>query len=197
MLWRSVAVLGLLAAITLCATGSLQDDPWLARTPDGAPLRWPCCRTILVDVAGVPGPSREAARRAVSRAAALTGLRLRPTTALHGDRARGIEVVWTDDALAPGVLATTQDFAESGAGCLVAARIRVSRLAVEGMVASAVELLVLHELGHAVGLRDFGDGLMNPSFTAGVAPTPYEESLLALAGRRPGAERACPSFCCG
>lgn len=194
MLWRCVAVLGLLAAITLRATVSLQDDPWLARTPYGAPLRWPCCRTILVDVAGVPGPSREAALHAVSRAAALTGLRLRPTTALRGELARDIEVVWTDDALAPGVLASTQDFAGKGAECLVAARIRVSRLAVEGMAASAVELLVLHELGHAVGLRDFGEGLMNPSFTAGAAPGPYEERLLALAGRRPGAQRACPPF---
>lgn len=197
MLWRSAGALALLTAMTLLQPGPVNDDTWLARTADGAPLLWPCCRTIPVYVEGVPASERTVVRRAVLRARALTGLPLQPTTARPGDGDVGIQIVWTTKPMPPGVLATTQDYAMPGCACLAAAQVRVSRRAVEDMPGPAIEVLVLHELGHAVGLRDFGHGLMNPMFDPGAAPTTVERLLLAQAGQRPAPSGRCRSKCRG
>ena len=180
---------------------------------DGHPARWNPCQTITyrVNKAGAPGSAAGDLSEAIRRVAQATGLRLRylgTTNEVYGARGfrwdADIDIAWAS----PGQTRVLNGSSEAGAGGAADGTIRrrqavythgfvvLNRATMSSLPAgfgagTTQGLVLLHELGHVVGLRHVNatDQIMQPTAQTDLRAALYgagDLSGLALLGAGSG-----------
>ncbi len=138
------------------------------RCANGRPLGWPRCSalTVSINATDAPGTWRSDTSAAINMLSAATGLRIRTVTAGGAN----IAIAWSSTLTQSGTSGadklgvTHSEFQSSPVGSRIrAANIQIASRLNGGAGPNGELPVLLHELGHAVGLGHYGGTeVMNP-----------------------------------
>ena len=190
------------AAVPELPAGEVANFPWLIKTDDGRPARWPCgpIGYRLVS-SGAPAGADALLTEAFSRISAVSGYQFRadasvPGPPIQNDSYRGIEVSWVAAKDFPVDFRDEATIGVGGAwsndGHLTGGYVRLRRewrgSGATDFGARSVGPIVLHELGHALGLSHIDDkaAIMYPTDQGVTDWSPREQAALRYLRRSCG-----------